>query len=190
MEQTQFGINFVLAFVKGVKVMDAFQTQVQAEIDLTKVDVFQERLDCVNSLPSIVMFDETDGVFAKITGYFINRLENCFHSETCPQCHQNTNYGLSQSSLFYGLFYGSLRSIYGFIMQVECLLLFRYDCLLFDKEQHLTYNDLQTLMKQLSTTAEKDNQERQKGGRDHLYRGLWLIREILNTMIFPQDKKH
>lgn len=92
--------------------------------------------------------------------------------------------------MFYGLFYGSLRSIYGFILQVECLLLFRYDCCVFDKEQYMTYNDLQNLMKQLSTTVEKDNQERQKGGRDHLYRGLWLIREILNTMIFPQDKKH
>ena len=133
---------------------------------------------------------DKEGLFAKITGYFINRLENCFGSETCPQCHRDTNYGLQQSQLFYGLFYGSLRSIYGFIIQVECLLLFRYDCLIFDKEQHMTYNDLQTLMKQLSTTVEKDNRERQKGSRDHLYKGLWLIREILNTMVFPQDKKH
>lgn len=190
MEQTQFGINFVLTFVKRVKVLDALQTEVQAEIDLTEVEDFQSRLDCLNFLPSLVMFDDKEGLFAKITGYFINRLENCFGSETCPQCHRDTNYGLQQSQLFYGLFYGSLRSIYGFIIQVECLLLFRYDCLIFDKEQHMTYNDLQTLMKQLSTTVEKDNRERQKGSRDHLYKGLWLIREILNTMVFPQDKKH
>ena len=68
-------------------------------------------------------------------------------------------------------------------------MLFRYDSFIFDKEQFLTYNDLSNLMKQLSTTVEKDNMERQKVGRDHLYKGLWLIREILNTMIFPQDKK-
>ena len=190
MENTQFGINFVLAFIKRIKVLDLVHGNEQAEIDLTQIDEFVERLDCVNSLPSLVMFDETDGLFSKITGYFVNRLENCFHTETCPQCHMDTNYGISQSSLFYSLFYGTMQSIYGFILQVECLLLFRYDSLLFANEQHLTYNDLQTLMKQLSTTVEKDNQERQKGSRDNLYKGLWLIREILNTMIFPQDKKH
>jgi hypothetical protein len=130
-------------------------------------------------------------VFAKITGYFVNRLENCFSSELCPQCHKDTYYGLPNSSLFYALFYGSLKSLYGFILQVECLCLFRYDCLIFDKENYITYNDLNNLVRQLQTTAEKDNKERQRAGHDHLYKGLWLIREILNTMIFPQDKlKH
>lgn len=92
--------------------------------------------------------------------------------------------------MFYSLFYGTLKSLYGFILQVECLMVFRYDSFIFDKENYMTYNDLQSLMHQLQTTVEKDNKERQKIGHDHLYKGLWLIREILNNMIFPQDKKH
>lgn len=139
----------------------------------------------------MVMFDDENGLFSKVTGYFINRLENCFGSELCPQCHKDTYYGLPNSALFYSLFYGSLRSIYGFVLQVECLCLFRYDCLIFDKEQYLTYNDLSNLMRQLQTTVEKDNQERQKGHRENFTKGLWYIREILNTMVFPYDKiKH
>ena len=190
MEQTQFGINFVMAFIKRVRLVDSISGKVDAEIDMTQISDFKERLDCINSFPSLVMFDEDTGLFADITGYFINRLENCFESERCPQCHRDTNYGLSHSSLFYSLFYGSLRGIYGFIMQVECLLLFRYDCCIFDKEPYMTYNDLSNLIHQLGVTVEKDNKERQRGSRDHLYKGLWLIREILNTMIFPEDKKH
>lgn len=69
-------------------------------------------------------------------------------------------------------------------------MVFRYDCFIYDKEQYLTYNDLQALLHQLQTTVEKDNRERQKIGREHLYKGLWLIREILNTLIFPEDRKH
>lgn len=92
--------------------------------------------------------------------------------------------------MFYSLFYGSLKSIFGFILQVECLLLFRYDCCIFDKEPYMTYNDLSSLVRQLGTTVEKDNKERQKTSKDHLYKGLWYIREILNNMIFPQDRKH
>ena len=88
------------------------------------------------------------------------------------------------------MFYGSLRSIYGFVLQVECLLVHRYDCLVFDKEQYMTYNDLQTLVHQLQTTMEKENKERQKVGKDNFTKGLWYIREILNTMIFPEDRKH
>jgi hypothetical protein len=192
MEQTQFGINLVLAFVKKVVVyrgLDATHTP-EASVDLEAIDTMQGRLDCLNALPSMVMFDDEDGVFAKVTGYFINRLENCFNTELCPQCHKDTYYGLSQSSLFYSLFYGSLKSLYGFILQVECLLVFRYDCCIFDKEHYMTYNDLSSLVHQLSTTMEKENKERQKVGKDNFTKGLWYIREILNTMIFPEDKKH
>lgn len=190
MERTQFGINYVLSFVKKVKVKSAVSGETTAEVDLMTLDNFSDRLDCLNALPSVVMFDEEDGLFGKITGYFINRLENCFSSEVCPQCHNDTYQGLPQSSLFYSLFYGSIKSLYGFILQVECLMVFRYDSFIFDKEHYLTYNDLTSLMKQLSTTVEKDNKERQKVGHDHLYKGLWYIREILNSMIFPEDRKH
>lgn len=59
MEQTQFGIDFVIAFVKRIRVLDPVKMQVQADIDLTQLDGdFSQRLDCVNSLPSLVMFDE------------------------------------------------------------------------------------------------------------------------------------
>lgn len=192
MEKTQFGITYVMTFVRKVRVFNILSESdtPEAEIDLWNVDSFKERMECLNSLPSMVMFDEQSGVFASITGYFINRLENCFKAEICPQCHNETDYGIPYSSVFYSLFYGSIKSLYGYILQVECLLLFRYDSVVFDKEQYLTYNDLNSLMKQLSTTVEKDNKERQKVGRDHLYKGLWYIREILNHMIFPEDKKH
>ena len=190
MEKTQFGINYILSFVKHVKVKSAMSGEVNAEIDVESLEDFRDRLDCINSLPSVVMFDDEDGVFGKIMGFFINRLENCFYSELCPQCHKDTYQGLPQSSLFYSLFYGSIKSLYGFILQVECLMVFRYDSFIFDKEHCLTYNDLANLMKQLSTTVEKDNKERQKVGHDHLYKGLWYIREILNSMIFPEDRKH
>lgn len=191
MEQTQYGINFVLGFIKRITVSNSFDGSDKVSLDLSKVDSWADRMDCINSLPSQVVFDQTEGLFAKIMGYFVNRLENCFGSERCPQCGRDTYYGLSNSALFYSLFYGSLKSIYGFILQVECLCLFRYDCFIFDKEQYLTYNDLSNLMKQLSTTVEKDNKERQKGHRENFTKGLWYIREILNTMIFPEDKmKH
>jgi hypothetical protein len=48
------------------------------------MDSWQDRLDCINALPSMVVFDDKNGVFSKVTGWFINRLENCFFSETCP----------------------------------------------------------------------------------------------------------
>ncbi len=181
----------MLSFVSKIKVFNAFREDIpEAEIDLSPMECFQDRMECLNAIPSMVMFDEDDGLFSKITGYFVNRLENCFSSELCPQCHKDTYYGIPQSSVFYSLFYGTLKSLYGFILQVECLMVFRYDSFIFDKENYLTYNDLQSLMHQLQTTVEKDNKERQKIGHDHLYKGLWLIREILNNMIFPQDKKH
>lgn len=76
-------------------------------------------------------------------------------------------------------------------MQVECMLLYKYDCLIYDKEQHMTYNDFSSLVKQLGTTMERDNKERQRGIKDNFTKGLWYIREILNTMVFPYDKmKH
>ena len=80
--------------------------------------------------------------------------------------------------------------MYGFILQIACLLLFKYDSLIFDQEQYMTYNDLSSLMKQLGTTVEKDNKERQNANKDNFTKGLWYIREILNTMIFPYDKKN
>lgn len=190
MEQTQYGINFVLSFIKSVTVYNIITETVEASINISDVQDCGEKLEAINVMPSMVIFDNDTGIFSSITGYFINRMENCFSSEICPQCHKETDYGLSQSSYFYGLFYGSLKSLYGYIMQVECLMVFRYDCFIFDKEQYMTYNDFNSLVHQLSATVEKDNEERRKGSRDHLYKGLWLIREILNTMIFPQDKKH
>lgn len=189
MEQTQFGLNFIFAFIKGLKVFNATNGELDFELNFKDLDEWQDRLDCVNSLPSMVIFDHEEGLFSKITGYFINRLENCFEYEKCPQCKNPTYYGLSQSSHFYGLFYGSLKSIYGYILQIECLLVFRYDCCIFDKELHMTYNDLNSLIHQIGTTAERENEQRKKMSNDNLYKGLFYIREILNNMIFPQDKK-
>jgi hypothetical protein len=68
-------------------------------------------------------------------------------------------------------------------------MVFRYDCCIFDKEQYMTYNDLNTLVHQIGVTVEKENEERKKMNRDNFTKGLWYIREILNTMIFPQDKQ-
>ena len=191
MERTQFGIEFVLAFVHSIDVVGVMNPeQDSTRVDLTMLEDFQDRLDCLNSIPSMVMFDEEMGLFNKITGYFINRLENCFSVEQCPQCHKDTEYGLPQSSVFYSLFYGSIRSLYAFVLQVESLFVWRYGCGLYDKEQYMTYNDLTTLIHQLQATEEKDAKERQKIGRDNLSKGLWYIREILNTLIFPEDRKH
>ena len=191
MERAQFGINFVLSFVKRIAVYNRLSdsSEPDADINLVEVDTFKERLDCLNEVPSLVMFDEKDGVFPKVMGYFVHRLENCFGPEICPQCHRETDFGLPQSQVFYSLFYGTLKSLYGFIIQVECLLLFRYDCFVFQAEQYLTYNDLSSLMHQLSTTVEKDNKERQKIGKDNFTKGLYWIREILNTLVFPEDRK-
>lgn len=190
MERTQYGINFVLAFMKKVSVFNIMDdNRLEATIELEQIDEWGDRMDCINALPSMVVFDEKSGIFSQITGYFINRLENCFGSETCPQCHKETNYGLPQSSLFNSFFYGSLQSIYAFLMKVECLMVFRYGCCIFDKEPYMTYNDLNTLIHQIGVTMEKENEERKKMNRDNFTKGLWYIREILNTMIFPQDKQ-
>ena len=53
----------------------------------------------------------------------------------------------------------------------------------------MTYNDLQTLVKQIQTTEEKDANEKRKVGKDNFTKGLWYIREILNCMIFPGDRQ-
>ena len=188
MEQTQYGINLLMSFVKKIKMINSISGDEELDIDLTSIP-WQDRVDLINSLPSILVFDNDDGLFSKITGYFINRLENCFQYETCPQCHKETYNGISQSSHFYGLFYGSLKSIYGYIVQIECLLIYQYDCCIFDKEQFMTYNDLNTLVHQIGTTAEKENQERRKIGNDKLIQGLAMIRDILNFVVFPGDKK-
>lgn len=192
MEKTQFGINFLMTFIKRVVISNhvTYANEEPIDLDLLSIDNFQDRLSCINELPSMVVFDDDTGLFGKIMGYFINRLENCFGSEVCPQCRHSLDYGLEHSSLFHSLFYGYLNSIYGFILQVECLMVFRYDQAIFDKEKYMTYNDLMSIVNQLSSTVEKDNQERRKLGGDHLYKGLWYIREILNTMIFPEDRKH
>ena len=189
MERTQYGIHYVLSFVKKVAFRSRMSDEIEAEVDLEELDNFQDRLDCLNALPSIVTFDETIGVFSKVTGFFINRLENCFSSETCPQCHKTTDYGLPQSSLFYSMFYGMLRSLYGFVLQVECLCLYRYGVGVFDQEVFMTFNDMQSLVKQLQTTEEKSARERQKIGKDNFTKGLFWIREILNTLVFPEDRK-
>ena len=192
MERTQLGINFILSFIKKIRMFNALSDDSSpvVELDMADLDDFQSRLDCINELPSLVVFDDKQGLFGQITGFFINRLENCFSLELCPQCHRDTQIGLSHSSLFYSLFYGTLQSIYGFILQVECLMVFRYDQFIFNEEQYITYNDLTVLVHQLSATVEKDNKDRQKIGGDNLYKGLWYIREILNTLIFPEDRKH
>lgn len=189
MEQTQYGINYILSFVKHVSVVNNFSNELEAEIDLEQLDSFKDVMDCLNALPSRVMFDEKDGVFSKITGYFVNRLENCFSTEPCPQCHKDTGYGLPQSSLFYSLFYGMLRSLYGFVLQVEVLCLYRYGVSIFSDESNMTYNDMQNLVKQLQTNEEKTAKERQKIGKDNFTKGLYWIREILNLMVFPEDRK-
>jgi hypothetical protein len=58
MEQTQYGIHYVLSFVKKVAFRSAYSNEVDAEVDLEELDSFQDRLDCLNALPSVVMFDE------------------------------------------------------------------------------------------------------------------------------------
>jgi hypothetical protein len=72
---------------------------------------------------------------------------------------------------------------------VECLCLYRYGVCIFDKEEYMTYNDMQNLVKQLQSTEEKSAKERQKIGKDNFSRGLYYIREILNTLVFPEDRK-
>lgn len=189
MERTQYGIQFIMSFIKSIRIFSIMDAEhAECEIDLTKIDDWQGRIDCISALPSLVVFDDTTGAFSNITGYFVNRLENCFFSELCPQCHKDTYYGLPQSSLFHGLFYGSLKSLYSFVIQVESFLTHRYDCCIFDKEQYMTYNDLNILVHQLSSTLEKENDERKKMNKDNFTKGLWYIREILNSYIFPQDK--
>lgn len=193
MERTQLGINFILAFVKKVAIygiLDEDMENPEAEIEFTDEMQFGDRLDCLNSLPSVVMFDEKDGLFSQIMGYFVNRLENCFGYEICPQCHRETDFGIPHSSIFHGMFYGSLKSLYGFILQVECLMVFKYGCCIFNDENYMTFNDLTSLVKQIGVTAEKDNHERQKMGKDSFGKGLWYIREILNNMIFPEYGKN
>ena len=189
MESAQLGIHFILSFVKHIWVRELVSGELSAEVDLASLDEFSDRLDCLNSLPSMVTFDDKNGVFSKVTGFFVNRLENCFSGEICPQCHKDTEYGLPNSTLFYSLFYGMLKSIYGFILQVEVLCLYRYGVCIFDKERDMTYNDIQTLVHQLKTIEERDAKERQKIGKDNFTKGLWYIREILNTLVFPEDRK-
>ena len=189
MEETQFGINLVLTFIKNITIINSMTSEVEMVVDSSEFENWGEWLNIVNSVPSMVVFDEATGLFPKITGYFINRLENCFGSELCPQCHEDTYYGLSQSNHFYGLLYGSLSGMLSFIMQIEVLLQFRYDTCIFDKEEWMTYNDLNSFVHQIGVTAEKDNEQRKRTGHDHLYKGLWMIREILNNIVFPQDKK-
>lgn len=78
LERTQFGINFLFSFIKSVKVVNLVNGHVDAEIDMTQIEDWGDVVECLNMIPSMVMFDDEDGVFSKITGYFINRLENCF----------------------------------------------------------------------------------------------------------------
>ena len=190
MEQTQFGIYFVFSFIRSIKVVNMIDGEREGDpfIDLTQIQNWKDRADCINSLPSMVVFDQQNGLFQKVMGLFINRLENCFSFEICPQCRKETDFGLPQSQFFYSLFYGSMKGMYGFILQVECLLLYRYNCCVFDAENYMTYNDLSNLTKQISATMEKENEDRRRSNKDNFTKGLWYIREILNTMIFPQDK--
>ncbi len=69
-------------------------------------------------------------------------------------------------------------------------MVFKYGCCIFNDENYMTFNDLTSLVKQIGVTAEKDNHERQKMGKDSFGKGLWYIREILNNMIFPEYGKN
>ena len=188
MERTQFGINFVMSFIREIKMDNISTGETETEINLDEMD-WETRMECINLLPSLVVFDQENGLFSKITGIFINRVENCFKSEICPQCHKDTYYGLSKSSHFYSFLYGSLKSIYGFCLRVECLLIYKYGVSIYNEESNMTYNDLQTLVHQIGVTAEKENQERKKIGNEPVMKGLWYIREVLNTLVFPMDSK-
>jgi hypothetical protein len=84
MESTQFGINFVMLFVKSVSVKDSISGETIADVDLASIESFKDHIDCLNEIPAKVMFDDETGLFSSITGYFINRMENCFQCETCP----------------------------------------------------------------------------------------------------------
>jgi hypothetical protein len=116
MEQTQLGIHYILSFVRSVDVVNEMSGQVEASVKMGELDEFRDRLDCLNAIPSMVMFDEDNGLFSKITGYFVNRLENCFSQEHCPQCGADTGYGIPNSNVFYSMFYGMMSSIYGFVV--------------------------------------------------------------------------
>ena len=72
---------------------------------------------------------------------------------------------------------------------MEVLCLYRYGVSIFSDESNMTYNDMQNLVKQLQTNEEKSAKERQKIGKDNFTKGLYWIREILNLMVFPEDRK-
>ena len=68
-ERQQFGIDFVLSFVKKIEIVG------ETALDFGDDGIsFSDRIECINSLPSVIVFDKEDGLFGKITGMFVNRL--------------------------------------------------------------------------------------------------------------------
>lgn len=68
-------------------------------------------------------------------------------------------------------------------------MIYKFGVSIFNDESNMTYNDLQSLIHQIGTTSEKENQERKKIGSEPVMKGLWYIREVLNTLVFPMDNK-
>ena len=59
MEQTQFGINFVMSFIHSVRVVDPMKGETDSDpfVDLWELDDWESRMACLNELPSLVVFD-------------------------------------------------------------------------------------------------------------------------------------
>lgn len=78
MEKTQLGIYYVFTFIRSLKVTNPLSPESDAFLNLDSLDNWQDKIDCINELPSMVVFDKDIGLFDKVLGYFVNRLENCF----------------------------------------------------------------------------------------------------------------
>lgn len=56
MERTQFGINFVMSFIREITMVNLSTGEVETQIDFDEVD-WETRMDCINLLPSLVVFN-------------------------------------------------------------------------------------------------------------------------------------
>lgn len=56
MERTQFGINFVMSFIREIAMENLSTGEIETKINLEEVD-WESRMDCINLLPSLVVFD-------------------------------------------------------------------------------------------------------------------------------------
>ena len=57
MEKTQLGIYFVFSFIRSINVLNPFSKQDATVLNLDELEDWQDKIDCINALPSIVVFD-------------------------------------------------------------------------------------------------------------------------------------